>query len=422
MSLTKAKIRMIDGIGINVVDFGADRTGATDSSAAFTAALDYVIAEGGGRIFIPKGTYQINVDWSSQVIAGGYGQIIFEGESSTSVKLLGVTGASALLTIDRGGSGDNMIGSNMVFKNMEFRTEDNICSGGTPVINHAVYIDRTSAEFFNVIFSGGSRSAFYGENCQYTKFIDCMFRCASIAPTTYPSAGAWIRSAYNETVADQITIDRCIFNSSQNGLYCEGVFQLRVLNSRFQQHFNAGEGAIVIKDTLDSAGSENIHIMNCHFELNYVRDIYMPSQTNRTLVQSCAFFNQIGQWPTKVAVCEQASIDMTYIGNDFRTADGPTLTLLGNNGSLTYLGNDEDPYSLTLSGSNNSGMVYSGSKSSGGGQLDMLYTQMNLSAYYGRAGLHLDGYQLWVDSSGRLRIKSGAPTSDTDGTVVGTQT
>lgn len=29
---------------------------------------------------------------------------------------------------------------------------------------------------------------------------------------------------------------------------------------------------------------------------------------------------------------------------------------------------------------------------------------------------------LWVDSSGRLRIKSGVPTSDTDGTVVGTQT
>jgi hypothetical protein len=29
---------------------------------------------------------------------------------------------------------------------------------------------------------------------------------------------------------------------------------------------------------------------------------------------------------------------------------------------------------------------------------------------------------LWVDSTGDLRIKSGAPTSDTDGTVVGTQT
>lgn len=30
-------------------------------------------------------------------------------------------------------------------------------------------------------------------------------------------------------------------------------------------------------------------------------------------------------------------------------------------------------------------------------------------------------YHLWVDSSGRLRIKNAAPTSDTDGTIVGTQ-
>jgi hypothetical protein len=36
--------------------------------------------------------------------------------------------------------------------------------------------------------------------------------------------------------------------------------------------------------------------------------------------------------------------------------------------------------------------------------------------------LQLGPYHLWVDSSGRLRVKSGAPTSDTDGTVVGTQT
>lgn len=31
-------------------------------------------------------------------------------------------------------------------------------------------------------------------------------------------------------------------------------------------------------------------------------------------------------------------------------------------------------------------------------------------------------YHLWIDSSGRLRIKNSAPASDTDGTVVGTQT
>jgi hypothetical protein len=35
--------------------------------------------------------------------------------------------------------------------------------------------------------------------------------------------------------------------------------------------------------------------------------------------------------------------------------------------------------------------------------------------------LILGAYHLWIDASGRLRIKSGAPASDTDGTVVGTQ-
>lgn len=38
------------------------------------------------------------------------------------------------------------------------------------------------------------------------------------------------------------------------------------------------------------------------------------------------------------------------------------------------------------------------------------------------AHLMLGAHHLWVDASGVLRIKSGAPTSDTDGTVVGAQT
>jgi hypothetical protein len=32
------------------------------------------------------------------------------------------------------------------------------------------------------------------------------------------------------------------------------------------------------------------------------------------------------------------------------------------------------------------------------------------------------GTNLWVDSTGKLRIKNGQPTNDTDGAVVGSQT
>lgn len=35
--------------------------------------------------------------------------------------------------------------------------------------------------------------------------------------------------------------------------------------------------------------------------------------------------------------------------------------------------------------------------------------------------LHMGNYRLWVDATGKLRVKNGAPTSDTDGTVVGSQ-
>lgn len=42
------------------------------------------------------------------------------------------------------------------------------------------------------------------------------------------------------------------------------------------------------------------------------------------------------------------------------------------------------------------------------------------SAWNGNHGL-MGGYHLWVDSLGKLRIKSGAPTSDADGVIVGTQ-
>ncbi len=43
------------------------------------------------------------------------------------------------------------------------------------------------------------------------------------------------------------------------------------------------------------------------------------------------------------------------------------------------------------------------------------------SGAWNGAHMIMGAYHLWIDSSGRLRIKSGAPTSDTDGTVAGTQ-
>jgi len=59
MSLTKASYSMITGASQNVLDYGADPTGATDSTAAIAAAIAV-----GGCIWFPKGVYKCNITLS----------------------------------------------------------------------------------------------------------------------------------------------------------------------------------------------------------------------------------------------------------------------------------------------------------------------------------------------------------------------
>lgn len=56
MSLTKVTYSMISGAPANVLDFGADPTGLTDSQPAIDAALN----SGAGAVYFPDGTYLIN--------------------------------------------------------------------------------------------------------------------------------------------------------------------------------------------------------------------------------------------------------------------------------------------------------------------------------------------------------------------------
>lgn len=68
MSLTKVSYSMINGAFANVLDYGADATGSTDSSAAFAAA-----AATGKTIYVPVGTYktQFTLQTGQMVVGEG---------------------------------------------------------------------------------------------------------------------------------------------------------------------------------------------------------------------------------------------------------------------------------------------------------------------------------------------------------------
>jgi hypothetical protein len=81
MSLTKATYSMIEGAPVNVLDYGADPTGAADSTAAFDSAFAT-----GKAVVAPSGTYRINlvIDASSRVLTGeGIGETVLKPFTAT---------------------------------------------------------------------------------------------------------------------------------------------------------------------------------------------------------------------------------------------------------------------------------------------------------------------------------------------------
>jgi hypothetical protein len=79
MSLTKVSYSMIQGAVVNVLDFGADNTGATSASTAIQNAINSISS---GVVFIPKGTYLISASITTK------DGVIIQGEGGASQLLV----------------------------------------------------------------------------------------------------------------------------------------------------------------------------------------------------------------------------------------------------------------------------------------------------------------------------------------------
>jgi len=99
MSLTKASYSLVTGAPFNVLDYGADPTGATDSRNAFQATIDALVATGkSGRLDIPAGTYKLNsgitIDASVCTVVGYAALLDFSSFAASTGAAITITGAS----------------------------------------------------------------------------------------------------------------------------------------------------------------------------------------------------------------------------------------------------------------------------------------------------------------------------------------
>lgn len=121
MPLTKATFSIINGTVVNVLDFGADSTGANDSTAAIQAAIDS-LTNGQGTVKIPKGSYKVT---STLIINKDGVNLVGDGNRVSQI-VFAPTAADTCVFIGKGGEGTTNAGiiSECSVQNLWFFSND----------------------------------------------------------------------------------------------------------------------------------------------------------------------------------------------------------------------------------------------------------------------------------------------------------
>ena len=140
------------GVVFNVLDYGAS-TLSPDNTAAFSACLAALVAAGGGRVYLPAGTYKGRLiippvssspsGWLTVEIAGDVeptprfgtvGTLPFTSHNSTAV-LQSVANASGLSVVSAAAADGGFSAVYVVISNLEVRTQDDPTVGGIDLLH-----------------------------------------------------------------------------------------------------------------------------------------------------------------------------------------------------------------------------------------------------------------------------------------------
>ena len=402
---------------VSVTDFGAVVDGVTDDSSSIQAAIDYAETIN-AIVYLPPGNYYIA---TGLTIDGGAS---IEGCPSGLDSSRILVDASVLHGVT--------VGSGSLFTGAlrDFTVHRTAYSGGTENTGFR-FVDVAGCQF-ETIRSYNSKYNFYMNPADGNRVAYCTWINILASGGLYNISGAISGSGYfNEnvflggrlvTTSDTDTNIYIDFNCNHNrfiGVSCEG----------------AGTQAIYINGTT-TGGLHSCSFDNCRTEGTWsADDIVIGANTQRNLVIGYNLYTTVTD---------------TGLSNSYILSTGSTIKNAGNgNTALTVERNAlpsgtpalevNDLYSS--SGDSYGILIKSGRDTSGGYIMrairasdslerfsidsnGRLYTGINVEtgeSAWNFDPLKLGAYVLWVDATGDLRIKNGSPTSDTDGTIVGTQ-
>lgn len=244
---------MISGAPYNVVDYGADPTGATNCVASVQAATDAANANGGGVVYFPAGTY---------LFVGNYTPI-----ENASRLTDGVTIKSNVSFV---GDGNESV----------IKLSDNCCYAFTGRFRQDVtaLTNLYNVQFRNLSFQMPTRPASFFQE-QLTLFIDscenctidnCQFVGWSGDAVMLGGPLAADTSSFKTSIVKNITIQNCLFDGiDKNNRNCISVFSgesIEICNNFFKNSSRVDmPGAIDLEPELASCIIRDISIHDNQF-------------------------------------------------------------------------------------------------------------------------------------------------------------
>jgi len=443
----QAKLRQY----VSVKDFGAVGNGSTNDTAAIQAAIDAVNSAGGGEVNIPAGSYLsgaltlkdkvsiTGVGLASKFVAVSGAYNFFTGTSLTNIKLsdfyVDLTAqTSAYNGMYITGIQDSEISGVTIYNAAGFGWlifTSVRCRYLRNTINTTRQWDGmtiTTGSIDNVI-EGNSVFNSYDSGIGFTNTLGTV--CVGNYVKRQKVGGVWYApgidaaGAKNAVITGNYVIGNkfgiSLLQHPNSGGQCKRVTVTGNTIADGEYGINCGPVTVISPATNENVPRDNIVISgNTIFSQDVAGIAFVGAASGPNTINNTISSNIIGYCVTGISLNLTSSTSV--LSNQ----------LHNNTTGLNSFSSTNINLSLAFNVFENNGTNWTGAAGTGTTYIlhnkNLAYPNgtFNHEAFASNwdfgGKLQLGGYYLWVDSSGRLRIKNGAPTSDTDGTIVGTQT
>lgn len=427
---------------VSVKDFGAVGDGVVDDTAAITSALDFCITEklslyfpSGVYLYAPASTYQIS---TSGVADAQSLKIYGEGANQT---IIDIDFNGVAFDVDNYYTRGALILEDISFRLLDPTTNNNATAfyfrsrlGGVLTWGASWQISRCN-------FLNFTNSAIHGVEIFFARTTGCRFignspyTATSGLLATYDDAGVRMWGAdgtsnlQSHSFSNMNLFENCIFGRTKFGFDGWNAYQVEFQNCTFEPNWiglsnkRVPSNPVGINTSTEKGGGAFAAVTynSCWFEQNALYHVSNVN-VNNSGVDVDPLITSLLQGGNNYAT----NVALQNAKNRFRVLSGGFTAAIDMQG--TSLATVDPNYVLTQAFTNNPNEIfYRITSTAATFNIPTTFSKVtNIGGNWnGSHPIMLNNagnpYHLWVDISGKLRIKLNAPTSDTDGTVVGTQ-